>query len=476
MTRGDPIPNALLLAALVVSGCVPLAASGPEPTPGSPSVGAGTSPPPFPTPFLPSDRTPTPGAKPRPTTEPESLSPYLLENGDAAPTPVEPIPFQAEALNILLLGSDRRNGDSFRDDVLILVSVDPEDRSAVMLSIPRDLWVYLPEQGMQRINSAYGIGEQQSYPGGGMGLLRAALLYNLGIPVHRFVRVEMQGFERLVDALGGIEVLVACSYTDWRLEEPDAPPEDRDSWELYTVTPGQVSMDGDLALWYSRARARSSDFDRSRRQQEVLRALHRLAQQPNMLARIPSMYRALAKHVTTDLTLSDLLSLAPLAAELGPASVRSRFIGREQVENYRVPTSGAAVLIAKPDALRILLQEAFSKPSAIEAGPLSELEVELIDASRRPAWALLAAERLAYAGVSVQAGPPLAIPAEQTILVDTLSVDDPARRALLETLGLGPTSLLEVPEPAGRPRFRLIVADDYNPCFDPTRRGRVAGG
>lgn len=398
------------------------------------------------------------------------------DTSELTPPPAEPITFGPQVTNILLLGSDRRSGSAFRDDVLILVSLDPDEQRAVVLSIPRDLWVYLPDQGMQRINSAFLIGEQRAHPGGGMGLLREALLYNLGIPVHRFVRVEMQGFEGLVDALGGIEVLVACSYTDWRLESPEAPPQDRDSWELFTVSPGRVAMDGELALWYARARARSSDFDRSRRQQEVLRAFYRIAQQPSMLARIPGMYQALAPNVVTDLTLPDLLDLAPLATAIGPASVHSRFIGRDQVENYRVPASGAAVLVAKPEALLALLQEAFSPGSAADGGPLAGLEIEVVDASRRPGWAQLAAERLAYAGVTTLGAPPTGSPADQTVLIDTQPDDDPLRRALLEVLGLGTSSLQEDPNPAAAVRFRLVVAEDYNPCFDPTRGRQRSGG
>jgi len=475
--RRARLPAALLAGALIASGCSPSAIPALEPANSSPTPAAtAQAAPPFRTPFLPADRTPTAAAAALPSPAPLPDPKFALENGEPAPPPAEPIPFGPQVVNILLLGSDRRSGSAFRDDVLILVSLDSDEPRASMLSIPRDLWVYLPDQGMQRINSAFLIGEEHSYPGGGMGLLREALQYNLGIPVHHFVRVEMQGFQRLVDALGGIEVLVSCSYTDWRLESPEAPPQDRDSWELFTVAPGRVAMDGELALWYSRGRARSSDFDRSRRQQEVLRALYRLIQQPNLLARIPAIYKALARNVSTDLTLPDILNLAPLAAEIGPAAVRSRFIGRDQVENYRVPSSGAAVLVAKPEALRALLQEVFSPGSALDGGPLAGLEIELLDASRRPGWADLAAERLAYAGVATLGALPDGSPASQTVLIDTHPDDDPARRALLEVLGLSASSVLEDPDPTATSRFRLVIADDYNPCFDPTRRRQSSGG
>lgn len=384
--------------------------------------------------------------------------------------------FGPHILNILLLGSDRRSGTAFRDDVLILVSVDPVERRAVVLSIPRDLWVYLPGQGMQRINSAFLIGEERDYAGGGMGLLKDALMYNFGIPVHRYIRVEMQAFERLIDALGGVDVLVACAYTDWRLESPDAPPDQRESWELFTVSPGRTAMDGDLALWYARARAHSSDFDRSRRQQEVLRALSRISQQPSVLARIPWMYQALASHVSTDLTLAEVLELARLAAELDPASVRSRFIGRDQVDNYRVPGSGAAVLLPRPDALRALLEATFAGDARVPETPLVGLEIELVDASGRPGWAELAAERLAYAGVTTVPADSQVQSDDRTVLQDAQPGNDPTRQALLQVLGLRQADVQAAPRPEAPLRFRLVVGKDYNPCFDPTRRQAASDG
>lgn len=479
MSRWARASGLVLGTALIASGCAGAPSMVPQRTELPPSPPA-ISPPAiqsFHTPFFPSARTPIPqatdGVAPAPTARALRLTPAA---GEQIPPPADPIPFGQQVTNVLLLGSDRRAGNEFRDDVLILVSLDPVGKQAVVLSIPRDLWVYLPGQGMQRINTSFGIGENRDYPGGGMGLLRDSIQYNLGIPVDRYVRVEMQGFEDLVDALGGVEVLVACSYTDWRLKSPEAPPEKQDSWELFTVPTGPVAMDGAQALWYARARARSSDFDRSRRQQEVLRAVYQHVRDTNLLTRIPSMFQTLSRHASTDLALNDLLKLAPLAADIGPASVRSRFIGREQVEDYRVPTSGAAVLVPKPDALRALLERTFSDEAWSMAGSLDGVQVEVVDASRQPGWAELAAERLAYAGVPTFSGSSAEPSDGPTLLLDLQPGEDSAVQALLQVLGLDDSRVRAAPEPAARARFRLIVADDYNPCFDPTRRQSASDG
>ncbi len=422
----------------------------------------------FLTPFLPAAPTLTPGGS-APATAPPDSARRLPSTGDEIPEPALPIAFGPEDINLLLLGSDRRTGTDFRDDVLILVSVDEEEQRAIVLSIPRDLWVYLPGLGMQRINSAYGLGESSRYPGGGMGLLKDTILYNLGIPVHHYARVEMEGFEAIVDTLGGVEVLVACSYTDWKLKAPEDPPEKQDSWRLYTVPAGRVTMDGDLALWYARARSRSSDFDRSRRQQELLRALYRNASDSNLLAHIPSLFRQLKTVISTDLTLKQILDLAPLAARIGPTSVRSRFIGRDQVDNFRVPTSGAAVLVPKAQALRALLDDTFTEAVWGEAGDLGDATVEVIDASHRSGWPELAAERLALAGIATIRGIPAPGSESRTTLIDHRPAQDQARASLLKALRLDTSRLRSEPASDAPTRFVLILADDFNPCFDPSR-------
>ena len=107
-----------------------------------------------------------------------------------------------------------------------------------MISIPADLWIYIPTVGMQRINTAYQSGLISNYQGGGPGLLRDTIAYNLGIRIDHTAMVEFDGFQRIVDTLGGLDVPVACPYTDWRLVDPSYDPYNADNWSLYTVNPG----------------------------------------------------------------------------------------------------------------------------------------------------------------------------------------------------------------------------------------------
>ena len=121
-------------------------------------------------------------------------------------------------------------------------------------------------------------------------------------------------------------------FTDWHIKNPRRSDQDPNNWRLYTIGPGVVHMDGDLALWYARSRLRSSDFDRGRRQQEVLRAIYTRGLQLDVIPHLPRLYKQLHAAITTDLSLDDMLGLAPLAVNLGGEQrIRSFYINKEVV-------------------------------------------------------------------------------------------------------------------------------------------------
>jgi hypothetical protein len=115
------------------------------------------------------------------------------------PTVVPPVPLPPDTVTILLLGSDRREGwTHWRTDSIILLAVDTRGHTAGLLSIPRDLWVYIPGRGNERINTTELWGELGKYPGGGPALIKKTIEYNLGLPVHYYVRVDLQGFVKII--------------------------------------------------------------------------------------------------------------------------------------------------------------------------------------------------------------------------------------------------------------------------------------
>ena len=129
-----------------------------------------------------------------------------------------------ETVNFLLIGSDVRSGTSFRTDTMVIAILRPNEGQVSLISIPRDLWVSIPEWQNQRINTAYQHGISVGYPGGGPGLLKDTILYNLGIRIDHTAMVDFSGFSQIVDTLGGVDVPVSCSYTDWRLIDPELRP------------------------------------------------------------------------------------------------------------------------------------------------------------------------------------------------------------------------------------------------------------
>ena len=489
---GPPAPRKypfifILLGAVLLALACNLAAPAPTPQPSS-------TPAPSPTPLLITwhgsptttpfqPQTPTiataspfpPSATPTPI--PATATPYFAtwpppNFGGPGPTPATPVPppypdfGDPQAINFLLIGSDRRTS-SFRTDTLIIASVRPGENVVTLISIPRDLFVYIPGWTMNRINTAYMRGELSGYPDGGPGLLKDSIRYNLGIRIDHLAMVEFAGFEKIVDTLGGIDVPLACPFTDWHIKNPRRSDQDPNNWELYTIGPGVVHMDGDLALWYARSRLRSSDFDRGRRQQQVLRAIYARGMQLQVLPHLPRLYRELRDAFTTDLSLDDLLDLAPLALELGGEHrIRSYYINRQVLTGWRTP-SGAAVQLPDHPALQKLLAEAMSPPDETQDDHV-ELLVEVRNGTANPDWDVLAAERLHYAGY-----PARAVPFDQqdhayTRLYDfTAAQDESQRNTLLRMLGLRASSLVPAPDPDSSLLYRLVLGEDYNPCFDP---------
>ena len=404
---------------------------------------------------------PMPSASPFPTATqaPNQPAPQVL-------TQAEPLLDAGEAITFLLLGADSRSGSSFRTDTLMLAIVRPNDGQVSLISIPRDLWVNIPTVGMQRINTAFEFGENSGYAGGGAGLLKDTILFNLGLKIDHTVMVDFDGFRKTIDTFGGIDVPVVCAYSDWRLRDPSYDPQNADNWFMYTAGPGLMHMDGDLALWYARSRKHSNDFDRGRRQQEVIRAVYARALRSNLLSQIPQLYNDLSSSFTTDLNLADILKLSPLALHLTNANIRSYFIAGNLVTAWITP-GGADVLLPNTPLIQQTIAQAMSS-SALQV-EREKIKVEIQNGSPTDGWDALAAERLNYAGfqTSFQKADNRQHPV--SLLYDLTPDQNRSRTAsLLAVLGLSDSSLVSAPSKDGKLAYALIVGSDYNACFNPS--------
>jgi LCP family protein required for cell wall assembly len=255
--------------------------------------------------------------------------------------------------NVLILGLDRRpeQGDTVRSDVLMLVTADPRGPHLALLSIPRDLYVEIPGYDESRINTAHFWGERQR-PGGGPDLAMATVTASFGVTVHHYVRVDFDAFRAVIDAVGGIDVVV-----EERIMDNAYPTEDYGTMRI-EIPAGAQHMDGEQSLRYVRSRHGASDFERAARQQEVMMALMRRLSAPTSWPRVPAVLRAVDKHVETNLGLLEMLQLAVTALRVGPRGIEHYVIDRDMTRPWNTPTGGA-VLLPRWDVIDPLLERLF---------------------------------------------------------------------------------------------------------------------
>jgi polyisoprenyl-teichoic acid--peptidoglycan teichoic acid transferase len=433
----------------------------PTPTPFQPATGNNT---PISTPV--SSETPTSMLA---TFDPNSIlsvtaTPESFYVPSYAPDPVQSLN-SSDTVSFLLLGSDKRVGQTyFRTDTIVIALVRPNSGQVALISVPRDLYVYIPTVGMDRINTAYEYGEMDDYPGGGTALLKDTILYNLGLSIDHLAVVDFDGFRKIVDTLGGVDVPVYCPYTDWHLIDPSYDENDENSWSLYTVGPGVVHMDGDLALWYARSRQKSSDFDRGRRSQEVLRALYKRALQTDSISKIPELYNDFNSAIITDLTLPDLVKLSPLALHLNNADIRSYYIGKDLVSDWMTP-GGASVLLPDKPAIQSMLQQVFTSNPTVTAAEKQTIEVR--NGTSNSGWDDLAAEHLNYIGYNTRIAAADRQDYVNSWLYNLGTTPDLAHdNLLLAALGLPQTDFVSAPMQVDV-NYVFIVGADYQPCFNP---------
>ncbi len=277
-----------------------------------------------------------------------------------------PQPWQGqERVTILLLGIDRRAGEAeraYRTDSIMLVSIDPVAKTAALLSIPRDLWVELPNGQMDSINQANYIGDLYEIPGGGPGYAMQTVRHNLGVSVDYYVRMDFTAFTTIIDAIGGIEINNPTDIND------QAYPDGSYGFDPFVLPAGRHTLNGYDALRYARTRHDDSDINRAQRQQQVVMAVRdkilSAGSLPALITQAPSIYSTLNESIQTNLTLDQLIALALLAQDIEDQNIRRGVIDFGYVENYITP-EGRQVLIPLRDEIRQLRDELFTIDAAI---------------------------------------------------------------------------------------------------------------
>ena len=245
----------------------------------------------------------------------------------------------------MVLGSDYRPQSGFRTDILMLIALEKKSGQVSIVSFPRDLWVSIPGYGEGRINTVMQLG--------GFQLLSDTMQVNFGVYPTQYAMIDMEGFLQVIDVLGGI-TFVTDSYTADGCDGSLDP----DGW--CEIGPGSVALDSQWALWYVRARYNSSDFDRMRRTQEVVKAVFDKAVSPAGILHLNDLMQIYETEVESNITPNQLLSLTRLGLNFDSSQDIRRFtIGPSEVTSWTTP-DGGAVLLPNIQAIQTILSEALN--------------------------------------------------------------------------------------------------------------------
>lgn len=253
---------------------------------------------------------------------------------------------QRGSTTLLAVGLDRRGAEIARTDAMVVVHFGPAGEPTGLLSIPRDLWVTIPNRGEDRINTAYAWGDLKNGDGG--SLTRRTVEENFGIRVDRMAVVDFTCFQAAVDAVGGIQVHVAD-----RLVEKGYPVESTGEG-IAAFEPGPQVLSGERALQYVRIRSPDSDFARMLRQQQVVSAFASEVHDPGKVLKLVGALTRQCAGSGTDLSPVDLITLGTIAA--GGREFKMRMINESMVSPTTLP-SGAQVLLPYWERIRPVVAE-----------------------------------------------------------------------------------------------------------------------
>lgn len=231
--------------------------------------------------------------------------------------------------NILLIGvgGEGHDGENLTDTMMV-ASLDHDKNIVSMISIPRDFYVENEEVGWgTRINSVYEyVLDETNDPVYAMDQLEGEIEEIFDVDIHYYAKIDFTGFVEIVDALGGITVDVESDIID---EAYPGPEGSGIMYEPFYLDAGTQELDGETALKYVRSRHNTSDFDRARRQQQVLGAIKDKAMSLGVLTspgRVKDLYYAVSSNFETDMQLDEMLSLVDFAEGLSGDSINSAVI------------------------------------------------------------------------------------------------------------------------------------------------------
>lgn len=266
----------------------------------------------------------------------------------------------AGRVNVLVMGLDARDWSAGegapRTDTMIVLTFDPVSNTAGMLSVPRDLWVEIPGFGHDKINNAYALGEGNRLPGGGAGLAVKTVEQLLGITINYYAQIDFVAFERFIDIIGGVKIDVP---TDTRVEVIGDQRTGCPAGGCTLIPSGRQVLNGQLTLAYARARhGGDGDFDRSRRQQEVILAMRQQLDRDDVrtvvLNNLLRIYDELSSGINTNMGIEEALSLAWSVKDVDLSNIRRGVLGPNACTSASCIGKDYVTISTSPDGLSIL--------------------------------------------------------------------------------------------------------------------------
>jgi LCP family protein required for cell wall assembly len=305
---------------------------------------------------------------PQETLDPTEMAKPMQASSGPTPQPWDGV----SRVNILVMGLDYRDweaGEIPRSDTMILVTIDPLNKTLGMLTIPRDMWVNIPGFQYAKINTAYWLGEVYKMPGGGPGLAMKTVEEFLGVPVQYYAQIDFSAFVDFIDHVGGVSVRV----------EEDIKVDPIGPGNTVMLYEGVQDLDGATALAFARARyTEGDDFDRSNRQLYLIKELRRTLLHrnkiPTLLAQAPVLYQDLQDGIHTNMSLGQAVQLAWLLYQVPDENIKQAAIGPKQVSEFTKSPDGLDIIIAHPDRIRLLRDEIFTTGGPVGPAMIGDLD------------------------------------------------------------------------------------------------------
>jgi len=243
---------------------------------------------------------------------------------------------------IMIMGVDERDDDVGRSDTLMIATIDPKKDQAALLSIPRDTRVKIKGHGYDKINAAYAYG--------GHKLTESTVEGLLGVDVEHYIMINTKSFQKIIDAIGGIDIDV-----EKRMYYED--PWDDDGGLVINLRPGMQHMDGKTAMTYVRFRDEEGDIGRIKRQQKFMKACMDKLVSPSIIPKLPTVITEVMDSIKTDLSMRQLLEFAGTLK-----SAQKNGLKTEMVPGRPLYIDGVSYWIPNISELRTTLAETLGIP------------------------------------------------------------------------------------------------------------------